>query len=155
MQDLADLDQLENLMKNASNTAVLAEADMDRVRDLLGDDAAKSLEKLSQLSKMMQDAGLIDQKEGRLQLTPRAIRKLGANALSDLFGKLNKDMLGQHKLDATGVGHERANDTKPYEFGDPFRLDLHGTLRNALRSGGPGLPVKLLPDDFEIERTEH
>jgi uncharacterized protein with von Willebrand factor type A (vWA) domain len=155
MQDLADLDQLENLMKNASNPAVLAEADMDRVRDLLGDDAAKSLEKLSQLSKMMLDAGLIDQKEGRLQLTPRAIRKLGANALSDLFGKLNKDMLGQHKLDATGVGHERANDTKPYEFGDPFRLDLHGTLRNALRRGGPGLPVKLLPDDFEIERTEH
>ena len=155
MQDLADLDQLENLMKNASNPAVLAEADMDRVRDLLGDDAAKSLEKLSQLSKMMQDAGLIDQKEGRLQLTPRAIRKLGANAVSDLFGKLNKDMLGQHKLDATGVGHERANDTKPYEFGDPFRLDLHGTLRNALRRGGPGLPVKLLPDDFEIERTEH
>jgi uncharacterized protein with von Willebrand factor type A (vWA) domain len=155
MQDLADLDQLENLMKNASNPAVLAEADMDRVRDLLGDDAAKSLEKLSQLSKMMQDAGLIDQKEGRLQLTPRAIRKLGANALSDLFGKLNKDMLGQHKLDATGVGHERANDTKPYEFCDPFRLDLHGTLRNALRRGGPGLPVKLLPDDFEIERTEH
>ena len=155
MQDLADLDQLENLMKNASNPAVLAEADMDRVRDLLGDDAAKSLEKLSQLSKMMQDAGLIDQKEGRLQLTPRAIRKLGANALSDLFGKLNKDMLGQHKLDATGVGHERANDTKPYEFGDPFRLDLHGTLRNALRRGGPRLPVKLLPDDFEIERTEH
>jgi len=155
MQDLADLDQLENLMKNASNPAVLAEADMDRVRDLLGDDSAKSLEKLSQLSKMMQDAGLIDQKEGRLQLTPRAIRKLGANALSDLFGKLNKDMLGQHKLDATGVGHERANDTKPYEFGDPFRLDLHGTLRNALRRGGPGLPVKLLPDDFEIERTEH
>jgi uncharacterized protein with von Willebrand factor type A (vWA) domain len=155
MQDLAELDQLENLMKNASNPAVLAEADMDRVRDLLGDDAAKSLEKLSQLSKMMQDAGLIDQKEGRLQLTPRAIRKLGANALSDLFGKLNKDMLGQHKLDATGVGHERANDTKPYEFGDPFRLDLHGTLRNALRRGGPGLPVKLLPDDFEIERTEH
>ncbi len=155
MQDLADLDQLENLMKNASNPAVLAEADMDRVRDLLGDDAAKSLEKLSQLSKMMQDAGLIDQKEGRLQLTPRAIRKLGANALSDLFGKLNKDMLGQHKLDATGVGHERANDTKPYEFGDPFRLDLHGTLRNALRRGGPGLPVKLLSDDFEIERTEH
>jgi uncharacterized protein with von Willebrand factor type A (vWA) domain len=155
MQELADLDQLENLMKNASNPAALAEADMDKVRDLLGDDAAKSLEKLSQLSKMMRDAGLIDQREGRLQLTPRAIRKLGANALSDLFGKLNKDMLGQHKVDAIGVGHERANDTKQYEFGDPFRLDLHGTLRNALRRGGPGLPVKLSPEDFEIERTEH
>ena len=155
MQELADLDQLENLMKNASNPASLAEADMDKVRDLLGDDAAKSLDQLSKLSKMMQDAGLIDQREGRMQLTPRAIRKLGANALRELFGKLRKDMVGQHKIDATGIGHERANDTKPYEFGDPFRLDLHGTLRNALRRNGSGLPIDLSPEDFEIERTEH
>lgn len=155
MQDLSDLDQLENLMKNASNPASLAEADMDKVRDLLGDDAAKSLDQLSKLSKMMQDAGLIDQREGRMQLTPRAIRKLGANALRELFSKLRKDMVGQHKIDATGIGHERANDTKPYEFGDPFRLDLHGTLRNALRRNGSGLPIGLSPEDFEIERTEH
>ena len=155
MQDLSDLDQLENLMKNASNPASLAEADMDKVKDLLGDDAAKSLDQLSKLSKMMQDAGLIDQREGRMQLTPRAIRKLGANALRELFGKLRKDMVGQHKIDATGIGHERANDTKPYEFGDPFRLDLHGTLRNALRRNGSGLPIDLSPEDFEIERTEH
>ena len=155
MQDLSDLEQLENLMKNASNPASLAEADMDKVRDLLGDDAAKSLDQLSKLTKMMQDAGLIDQREGRMQLTPRAIRKLGANALRELFGKLRKDMVGQHKIDATGIGHERANDTKPYEFGDPFRLDLHGTLRNALRRNGSGLPIGLSPEDFEIERTEH
>jgi uncharacterized protein with von Willebrand factor type A (vWA) domain len=128
---------------------------MDKVRDLLGDDAAKSLDQLSKLTKMMQDAGLIDQREGRLQLTPRAMRKLGANALRELFGKLRKDMVGQHHVDATGIGHERANDTKPYEFGDPFRLDLHTTLRNALRRDGSGLPISLKPEDFEIERTEH
>ena len=155
MQDLSDLEQLENLMKSAGTPAALAEADMDKVRDLLGDDAAKSLDQLSKLTKMMQDAGLIDQREGRLQLTPRAMRKLGANALRELFGKLRKDMVGQHHVDATGIGHERANDTKPYEFGDPFRLDLHTTLRNALRRDGSGLPISLKPEDFEIERTEH
>jgi uncharacterized protein with von Willebrand factor type A (vWA) domain len=155
MQDLSDLEQLENLLKSASTPAALAEADMDKVRDLLGDDAAKSLDQLSKLTKMMQDAGLIDQREGRLQLTPRAMRKLGANALRELFGKLRKDMVGQHHVDATGLGHERANDTKPYEFGDPFRLDLHTTLRNALRRDGSGLPISLKPEDFEIERTEH
>lgn len=155
MQDLSDLEQLENLMKTASTPAALAEADMDKVRDLLGDDAAKSLDQLSKLTKMMQDAGLIDQREGRLQLTPRAMRRLGANALRELFGKLRKDMVGQHHVDATGIGHERANDTKPYEFGDPFRLDLHTTLRNALRRDGSGLPISLKPEDFEIERTEH
>ena len=155
MQELSELDQLENLMKNAANPAALAEADMDRVRDLLGEDSAKSLEKLSQLTQMMKDAGLIDQSDGRLQLTPRGIRQLGAKALQDLFGNLSKDMIGQHKIDKIGTGHERANDTKPYEFGDSFRLDLHGTLRNALRRGGPGLPIKLSQDDFEIERMEH
>jgi uncharacterized protein with von Willebrand factor type A (vWA) domain len=155
MQELSELDQLENLMKNATNPAALAEADLDRVRELLGEDSAKSLEKLSQLTQMMKDAGLIDQSEGRLQLTPRGIRQLGAKALQDLFGNLSKDMIGQHQIDKIGTGHERANDTKPYEFGDSFRLDLHGTLRNALRRGGPGLPIKLSQDDFEIERMEH
>ncbi|HAP78170.1 MAG TPA: hypothetical protein DCR14_19075, partial [Acidimicrobiaceae bacterium] len=45
--------------------------------------------------------------------------------------------------------------TKQYEFGDPFQLDLHRTVRNAIRRQGPGTPVRLQPDDFEIERTEH
>jgi uncharacterized protein with von Willebrand factor type A (vWA) domain len=54
-----------------------------------------------------------------------------------------------------GYGHERTYDTKPYEYGDPFQLDLHRTIRNALRRAGPGTPVHLDPDDFEIERTEH
>ena len=43
MQELGELDQLENLMRNATNPGALAEADMDRVRDLMGDDAARSL----------------------------------------------------------------------------------------------------------------
>ena len=70
MQDLGDLDQLENLLRNASSPGALAEADMDRVRDLMGDDAAKSLERLAELTKMLEQAGLIEQKEGRLELTP-------------------------------------------------------------------------------------
>jgi uncharacterized protein with von Willebrand factor type A (vWA) domain len=41
MADLGDLDQLEHLLQNATNPGALAEADMDRVRDLLGDDAAR------------------------------------------------------------------------------------------------------------------
>ena len=52
-------------------------------------------------------------------------------------------------------GHERTYETKPYEFGDPFNLDMHRTIRNAMRRNGGGTPVQLSPDDFEIERTEH
>ena len=155
MQELGDLDQLENLLRNASNPGALAEADLDRVRDLMGDDAARSLERLAQLTKMLEDAGLIEQKEGRLELTPKGLRAIGSNALRDLFSKLTKDTVGQHEVSRIGLGHERTYDTKPYEFGDPFQLDLQRTIRNALRRAGPGTPVRLEPDDFEIERTEH
>jgi uncharacterized protein with von Willebrand factor type A (vWA) domain len=159
MQDMGDLDQLENLLRNASSPGALAEADMDRVRDLMGDDAAKSLERLAELTKMLEQAGLIEQKEGRLELTPRGLRKIGSNALRELFSKLAKDKIGQHETSNQGQGHERTYDTKPYEYGDPFQLDLNRTLRNALSrrsgEGTGGTPIDLHPDDFEIERTEH
>jgi uncharacterized protein with von Willebrand factor type A (vWA) domain len=155
MQELGDLDQLENLLRNATNPAALAEADLDKVRDLLGDDAARSLERLAELAKMLEEAGLIENKEGRLELTPKGMRKIGSNALRDLYSTLAKDKTGQHQQNRIGQGHERTYDTKPYEYGDPFNLDLHRTIRNALRRQGPGTPVKLSPDDFEIEQTEH
>ena len=155
MADLGDLDQLEHLLQNATNPGALAEADMDRVRDLLGDDAAKSLERLSQLTKMLEEAGLIENKEGRLELTPRGLRAIGSNALRDLFTKLTKEHVGQHQTHQLGQGHERTYQTKQYEFGDPFQLDLQRTIRNALGRAGQGTPVKLQPDDFEIEQTEH
>ena len=155
MQDLGDLDQLENLLRSATSPGALAEADMDRVRDLMGDDAARSLQRLAELTKMLEEAGLIEQKEGRLELTPKGLRKIGSNALRDLFDKLAKDKVGQHQMDRLGQGHERTYETKQYEYGDPFNLDLHTTIRNALRRNGTGTPVKLSPDDFEIEKTEH
>ena len=155
MQELGELDQLENLLRNATNPGALAEADMDRVRDLMGDDAARSLERLAELAKMLEQAGLIQNKEGRLELTPKGMRKIGSNALRELFSKLTKDKMGQHQMDHHGQGHERTYETKQYEYGDPFNLDLNRTIRNALRRNGGGTPVHLSPEDFEIERTEH
>jgi uncharacterized protein with von Willebrand factor type A (vWA) domain len=155
MQELGELDQLDNLLRNASSPSALAEADLERVREMLGEDAAKSLEQMAQLTKKLKDSGLIDQVEGKLELTPSGLRKIGANALRDVFGSLEKDRLGQHQVERLGVGHERTYDTKPYEYGDPFQLDLQRTLRNALQRQGPTVPLKLSADDFEIEQTEH
>ncbi len=154
MQELGDIDQLENLLRGATNPGALAEVDVERARQLLGDDAARSLERMSELAKMLEEAGLIENKEGRFELTPRAIRRLGQNALNELFRKLAQDKMGNHTLERTGVGHERDYDTKPYEFGDPFNLNIERTVRNAIRRRGGGTPVELLPEDFEVERTE-
>ena len=155
MQELGDLDQLENLLRGASSPGALAEVDLDRARELLGDDAARSLEQMAELAKQLEEAGLIENKEGRLELTPRGIRRIGQNALDDLFAKLATDKIGQHQITRLGIGHERDFSTKPYEFGDAFNLDINATVRNAIRRGGGGTPVRLTPDDFEVERTEH
>ncbi|MEI2700257.1 MAG: VWA domain-containing protein [Microthrixaceae bacterium] len=154
MGELGDLDQLEQLMRGAPNPGALAEADLDRVRDLLGDESAASLERMSELTRMLTEAGLIEQREGRTELTPRGMRKLGQNALAELFRKLDRDQLGRHEMEARGTGHERTYQTKPYEWGDPFNLSIERTIRNAIVRG-EGSPVRLLPDDFEVEQTEH
>ena len=155
MRDLGELDQLEDLLRNPSTPQQLAEADMDRVRELMGDDVANAMDKLSKLVQELEREGLIRQKEGKLEVTPKGMRQIGSKALRDLFSRLAKDKLGQHQISPIGQGHERTYDTKPYEYGDPFNLDLHRTIRNALNRSGQGTPVRLSPDDFEIERTEH
>jgi uncharacterized protein with von Willebrand factor type A (vWA) domain len=155
MNELGDIDQLENLLRGATNPGALAEADIDKARDLLGDDAARSLDKMAELAKKLEEAGLIENKEGRFELTPRGIRKIGQNALNDLFQKLAQDKMGKHEIERTGVGHERDYSTKPYEFGDPFNLSIERTVRNAIRRTGGGTPIHLSPEDFEVERTEH
>ena len=134
MQDLGDLDQLENLLQNATNPAALAEADMDRVRDLLGDDAAQSLERLSQLTKMLEEAGLIENKEGRLELTPQGLRAIGSNALRDLFSKLTKEHVGQHQLHREGL-RPRARRTRPSRTSSAIRSSSICSARSATRSG--------------------
>ena len=154
MQELGNIDSLENLMRNATQPGALADVDIEAARHLLGDDGARALEKLSELTNMLKEAGLVEQKEGRLELTPKGLRRIGANALDELFSKLAKDKLGRHELVRTGVGQERTYDTKQYEFGDPFNLQIERTIRNAIARSGGGTPVRLTPDDFEIEQTE-
>ena len=154
MQELGDLDQLQQLLQSTPNPGALAEVDLDRVRQLMGNEAADSVQRLSELARQLEEAGLVEQREGRLELTPRAIRKIGDNALANLFTKLTHDKLGRHPIDRVGIGHERAYETKAYEYGDPFNLSIERTVRNALARTGPGTPVRLTPDDFEIERTE-
>jgi uncharacterized protein with von Willebrand factor type A (vWA) domain len=154
MNRLGDMDQLENLLTSASSPGALADVDIERAREILGDDGARSLERLAELTKLLEEAGLIEQREGRLELTPKGMRRIGQNALSDLFARLTKDRMGRHQADPAGVGHERAYETKAYEFGDPFNLNIERTVRNAIRRSGGGTPVRLAPDDFEVERTE-
>jgi len=154
LDTLGDMDDLEHLLRQATQPGELAEVDVDRARELLGDDAARSLERLAELARLLEEAGLIEQREGRLELTPRGIRAIGQKALGELFRKLMKDRAGKHEIERTGEGHDPAYEHKPYEWGDPFRLNVEQTVKNAIWRQGAGTPVRLSPADFEVERTE-
>jgi uncharacterized protein with von Willebrand factor type A (vWA) domain len=154
LDQLGDIDALENLMRNATSPGPLAEVDLDKVRELLGDDAARSLQQLAKVAKELEEAGLIEQREGRMELTPKGIRRIGQRALGDLYKRLLQDRAGKHEIERSGAGHERSDEHKPYEFGDPFHLDVGRTIKNAIARQGSGTPVQIRPDDFEIERTE-
>ena len=151
---LRDLDELEAFLRSSHSPAALSEVDLDKVARHLGDDAARSIERLAKLTKQLTDAGLIDQREGRFELTAAGMRRIGQQALADLFGQLTKDRIGNHRTTWNGAGHDREETTKPYEFGDPFNLDLSRTVHNAVRRSGSGVPVRLTPEDFEVIETE-
>ena len=154
MRELGELDDLEQFLKQAASPQALAEVDIEQVQRLLGDESAESMQRVAELAKMLEEQGMIQTKEGRLELTPRGLRRLGQQALGDLFKRLSIGKLGKHDIGRSGMGHERDFDTKPYEFGDPFNLHIERTMRNAVRRSGGGTPVRLTPEDFEVERTE-
>ncbi len=109
---------------------------------------------MKELMKTLEEAGYIQKKGNRWELTARGIRKIGQKALQDIFNKMKRDGFGRHVSPFRGVGGERTDESKAYQFGDPFLLDLEKTLMNALHRRGTGTPVNLTKDDFEVYRTE-
>ncbi len=156
LSQLAEIESLEQLLQGAANPGDLddlATADHSALRTLLGDNAAESLQALAEIAGLLAESGLIDSQQ-HLEMTPRLIRKIGQSALRDLFKRLNPDMLGRHTITRTGLGHERDALTKAYSYGDPFNLHIAQTIRNAVARNGGGIPVRLHPDDFEVQQTE-
>ena len=160
MADLQALDALEAQLDGIEGPADLADVDRERVSELLGDDATRDLDALDELAKQLERAGYLTRDGDRLELTPRGSRRIGQKVLDDLFARLRRDAFGGHRVARGGRGGERDETTKPYEFGDPFHLELTKTLANALtreenapgRRAGRG--VTLTPADFEVFRTE-
>jgi uncharacterized protein with von Willebrand factor type A (vWA) domain len=147
-------DAMEESLAAARDPDGLDAVDADALRDLAGDDALDDLDQLRELSRALEEAGYLDREGGRLELTPRAARKLGMRALADIFSRLRREGFGGHALPRAGRGGEPTDETKPYEFGDQFSVDVNRTLFNAMVRGGAGTPVRIGPQDFEVSRTE-
>jgi uncharacterized protein with von Willebrand factor type A (vWA) domain len=154
MDELHGLDELERELRGLRRPEDLDRIAPDRVEELLGAEARRELEQLRDLTRKLEEAGYLEREGDELRLTPRAIRKIADQALRDIFAHLKRDRFGGHPVERRGAGGDQTDDTKAYEFGDPFLVDLKETLMNAVQRRGPGTPVVLEPGDFEVFRTE-
>ncbi len=154
MSRLQQMEGLEDQLQEARRLDNLEAIDSQKVKDLLGNEEYQSVEELKELMRVLEEAGYIQKKGNHWELTARGIRKIGQKALQDIFNKLKRDGFGRHVSPFRGVGGERTDESKVYQFGDPFLLDLEKTLMNALHRRGTGTPVGLEKEDFEVYRTE-
>jgi uncharacterized protein with von Willebrand factor type A (vWA) domain len=154
MGDLQGLDDLEKQLERTQYGGNLEDIDEDKLRELLGDEAADTLKQLKDFLEVLEEAGYIRRKGNQWELTPRGVRKLGEKALGEIYAQLKKSAYGKHPQKDRGRGGERADDTKAYEFGDPFHLNLGETIMNGIFREGPQVPVRLEQDDFQVYRSE-
>ncbi len=155
MEELQGMDELARQLEGSRFASDLNKIDQAKLRRYLGEEAYRTLEQLRRLTDVLEEAGYIWRKSGRWELTPRAMRRIGQKALRDIFGYLKKGVFGRHEIATRGMGGDRADDTKQYEFGDPFHIHIERTLMNALEREGPGTPLRIKPDDFEVYQTEY
>ncbi len=154
MNRLQQMDELERMLKRAHDGDSLDQIDPSKVGDLMGPESQAQFENLRQIAKVLEEAGYIQKLGDNYELTPRGSRKIGQKALNDIFTHLKKDGFGKHAVTVNGRGGDRVDDAKPYDFGDPFLLDIQKTLMNSIQREGAGTPIHLLPADFDVYRTE-
>ncbi len=154
MENMQDMDELERQLERTQYGGDIDDIDIDKLRELLGDEAAETLEQLKQFLEILENAGYIRRRGNTWELTPRGTRKLGQKALGEIYSQLKREQTGKHKVTDPGLGVDRSEDTKAYEFGDPFHLHLEKTIMNALRRDGATLPVRLDKEDFEVWKSE-
>ena len=149
------LQDLEEMLWGGPAARALPEIDIDAVRRDLGDDAARHVERLQKAVKGLADQGFVDRHGNRTELTAKGIRQVGSSALKEIFAQLrHSPALGAHREASVSRGGDREETSKPWQPGEPVSLHLGKTLRNAVMRQGPGTPVRLHPDDFEVEEYE-
>ena len=154
MGEMRSLDELISQVQAAERGGDLERIDSELLRDMLDDEAADSLDDLKTLLDALQKAGYVRQTGDKWELTPRGSRMIGQKALGEIYARLRRQGLGNHALPEEGRFGERLEQTKAYEFGDPFHLHMPRTIRNAIDRDGPKTPVSLKHEDFEIYRSE-
>jgi uncharacterized protein with von Willebrand factor type A (vWA) domain len=155
LAELADLAELENVFGQDYPGASLDDIDEDAVRRAFGRQAVDDVAALRRIERELERQGYLTRNGGRLELTPKAVRRLGDTALRRIFADMNFGHgPGDHDQQDAGQAGELTGTTRPWEFGDEQPLDVPATVRNALVRRGLDGRIKLSARDFEVAETE-
>jgi uncharacterized protein with von Willebrand factor type A (vWA) domain len=158
--ELADLEALSNQLSQGYAGASLADIDEELLQRALGRPAVDDLAALRQLERELERQGFLNRTDGRLELSPKAVRRLGATALRRVFAKLDATGRGDHDVADAGAAGELTGTSREWRFGDEQPLDVVRTVKNAVlrtahepRAEGDRR-VRIAVDDFEVVETE-
>jgi uncharacterized protein with von Willebrand factor type A (vWA) domain len=153
LQEIADLEELDAMLDQDYPGASLDDIDPELVERALGRQAVDDVEALRRIERELQRQGYLNRSGGQLELTARAVRRLGATALRRVFSVLDSGGRGTHDVRDAGAAGEPTGSSRGWEYGDEQPLEVVRTVRNAVLRAGPG-PVKLAVEDFEVIETE-
>lgn len=92
---------------------------------------------------------------GKNILTPKLEKALREFALDQIFGKLKKTGVGNHRTSKVGVGDERDGETRTFQYGDDLNtVNMTESLKNAQINNGIA-DLRLTEDDLVVEETRH
>jgi uncharacterized protein with von Willebrand factor type A (vWA) domain len=160
LADLADLADLESELRQDYPGARLDDIDEAAIRRALGRQAVDDMEALRQTERELERQGYLQRNAGQLELTPKAVRRLGETALRRVFADLPEGGYGDHEQRDAGQAGEYTGATRRWQFGDEQAIDAPATVRNALlrEAGTPrtgqAQGVRLSGRDFEVGETQ-
>ncbi|HTU23872.1 MAG TPA: hypothetical protein VMF30_00655 [Pirellulales bacterium] len=159
-EELETIDRLLKQLEEAAKTAQLGIIDLEQLSQFTDPGEVEKLEALQRrieelMRQIAEQQGLERGPEG-YRLTPKAYRLFQGRLLERIFSQLEASRTGRHQGPIVGEGAVELQQTKGYEFGDSVaNMDLPTSFTNALVRSGPGLPIRLKPEDIEIHRTRN
>jgi uncharacterized protein with von Willebrand factor type A (vWA) domain len=162
-QQIREQMQRAEQMMQALQSGRFDQIDPQQLGEMLGENASRSLIMLRDLEPTLRDRGYLRTRDGQDELTPAAVRKIGAQALASVYANMRKGRQGSHDTTSAGVALTRPDETRPYRFGDALDLDvvrsvLNGLQREAREPVAEGARndrrLRLHVDDLEVRERD-
>ncbi|HET6876459.1 MAG TPA: VWA domain-containing protein [Jatrophihabitans sp.] len=154
LAELADLDQLDELLGQDYPGASLDDIDEEMIERALGRAAVQDMAQLRRIERELREQGYVQRGGDGLRLTPRALRRLGSTALRRVFAMVESRGRGGHDVRDAGAAGEITGASRAWQFGDEQPLDVVRTVRNAVLRTPGAADLRLAAEDFEVVETE-